>query len=223
MIIQQRQGMDAARLQRPMAHEVRLPQLVRGGMFEADAVARRRRGGELVVAAQNGRHRARGGDVRHPVGAEPVVQLAATPGRMLGAQCQHPLLHHRRRPRRRGVGPARAVLPVRLAGGRPLQPFGAGLATDAELPAHLRDGGALLRGESNEFPTFVHARALLPRHAAALLAGRSMPHQVLPMSPYRCYPCPRSGHEGGISVLRFRTRPETSPLVPRGDTGWLRS
>lgn len=156
VVIEYGQGVTTATLERHMALEIHLPEVIGDRMLEAlpGAVLGALGGVHPPVAAQDRRDRAR---ARHPVmaqGHEPRVQLASAPSRMLIAQGQHRMLHGSWRSSRRRLGPARPIAqPLTALDSIALPPLVPGLRTDPKTPAQRANIRSLLTGQLNEFVT----------------------------------------------------------------------
>ncbi len=163
MVIENRQRVDASDLHCPMPHEVHLPQIVGGGVFEA---ARRRRrallpGWDQAVALEDGGDRARAGHVGQPALPEFDLQFAAAPARVAGAHRDNGSFHLRGRPARLVVG---RPGPINDLIGRPSQPLVAGLAADPVLAAERGHVHPVLAGARHELLANGHEGLVLPGH-----------------------------------------------------------
>src|SRR6185436_6235650 len=147
---------------------------------------------QTAVPPKNPRNRA---GRRHrflPLSPQPIPDLAPSP-RILPAHPQDRRLHLRAGLFRTVVRTTRAILQASFSPlFIPLQPLVSRLRADAVTTAQLSNVGSLNPCQHHEFPSQRHSIPLLPGHAVAPPSKQQLPRKVLPMSPYRCYPCPRS-------------------------------
>jgi len=167
VIVQNRQRMTPSRCHGEVALEVHLPKVVRRRVLEPRPVARLASSGTIqtIVTPQDLGDRGRRRRIGDSVVFQHLADLAAAPGRMIGAHRQNLRLHRRRRARWTDLGPPRSIRqPSRTFGPVSRQPLVARRRgyppTTAQLP-HVR---SWQKRQTTKLLPLVQQRTLLERH-----------------------------------------------------------
>src|SRR6266550_215900 len=195
MVVQDRQGIGAGRLQLQWPLEVHLPESVGCRLLKPLPVALQAAFGRKKPVATKDAVDRRWRWQRLDAGAaQDGAELASTPGRVLLSESTDSSCHFRRRLAGR-VARAPAELGRYLStchscSGRPLV---TGLSTNAEASTDLAHVCPGQTRKAQELSTLGHPGALPPRHRPSC---RYPATEVLPMSSHTCYLCLRSVQKG---------------------------
>ena len=201
-VVNQRQGMAAPLVDREVAFEVELQQLVWCVVLETDE---RLRFGAPVVRDQplamldvgdGGGRRCRAQAARQEI----IANLPPTPRRMRLDHRLHPSFHRRSRTAWRAPRPSRAILKAACSLSRKTgKPLVALRPANVEAPAQCADVRSLLACQHHELIPQRHGRHLAPGHDRSPVESRSAHSvRVSPMSPHDCNQCLRSKQWGGV-------------------------
>lgn len=193
MIVDDAQRMaQAAASELRAAFEIHLPQIVGLRALETTPGLRASRLGPdqamAVGRGMDGRDRRR----RQPARGQDGGDLARPPRRMLPPHRADRGFERVADPARTGVGTARAVGEILLAGGAPTQPQMPRLAADPEAQAQLRDVGSLKRRQLAKRPPLLRHRRLPPRHRRPPVKQV----RLSGISPNKCQVCPQNEQQG---------------------------
>src|SRR5262245_39025918 len=194
MIIERSQRIAATGIEREVAFEIHLPQIIRRRVLESlpGLVFFRLLRIKPPMSAQDLGDRARRRRVLPAEGLQAGVQFPPSPGRMLISQFTDRLLDLLIRTARRVVWTAGAIRQTLVARGlEAFEPLVTSLATDREALAQPAEVDAFSLREPDKFTTLGHQRIHFPGHLLSLLRGKNsplksvtyVPERLLPMSP----------------------------------------